>query len=395
MKVLICSQYYYPENFAITKIAEKLISFGNEVTVLTGRPNYGFNGILNGYENIKEETINGVKVIRLKIKPRKKNKLSVIFNYLSYYFLGKRWARKTKEKYDVVLSMSLSPVTILGPANVYKKRFKCKHVCYCVDLWPESVLITKAVKKTSLFYKILFKLSQSLYSKCDEIMIGSPSFEDYFNTVLKLKNIKIECVPQTSLLEDISDISPKRFDDYFDIVYCGNIGTIQGIEKVPEIMSFVKNDNVRFHIIGLGSNVPKLEEEIKKYNIENKVIFHGPKPIKEAAPFLLGSDAFYVSLLNEGYVGKTIPNKLNMYMALKKPIIGVFDGDAKNVLIESHAGYTCDENPEFIAKTIDKLSSLSKDQLEVFGNNARKFYLEKFSQDSISKRIFEILKENI
>ena len=40
MKLLIVCQFYYPENFVITKIAERLAALGHDVTVLTGKPNY-------------------------------------------------------------------------------------------------------------------------------------------------------------------------------------------------------------------------------------------------------------------------------------------------------------------------------------------------------------------
>ena len=40
MKILVISQYYYPEPFKIHEICEELVKRGNEVTVITGRPNY-------------------------------------------------------------------------------------------------------------------------------------------------------------------------------------------------------------------------------------------------------------------------------------------------------------------------------------------------------------------
>ena len=40
MKILIVSQYYYPERFKVTDLAEELFARGNHVDVLTGLPNY-------------------------------------------------------------------------------------------------------------------------------------------------------------------------------------------------------------------------------------------------------------------------------------------------------------------------------------------------------------------
>ena len=38
MRILILSQYFWPENFRINEIAMELINLGNKVTVITGKP---------------------------------------------------------------------------------------------------------------------------------------------------------------------------------------------------------------------------------------------------------------------------------------------------------------------------------------------------------------------
>ena len=40
MKILIVSQYFWPENFRVNELAEGLIKLGHKVTILTGYPNY-------------------------------------------------------------------------------------------------------------------------------------------------------------------------------------------------------------------------------------------------------------------------------------------------------------------------------------------------------------------
>ena len=132
MKVLIICQFYYPENFVITKIAEQMVKDGYDVDVLTGKPNYGYGYILPEYKNITEETVNGVNIYRVNLFPRKKSRLSIIRNYLSFWINSKKWVRKCKKEYDVVYSMSLSPVTICCAGNLYKKKHDVPHVIHCV-----------------------------------------------------------------------------------------------------------------------------------------------------------------------------------------------------------------------------------------------------------------------
>ena len=242
MKILVVCQLYYPENVVISKIVEHLVSFGHDVTVLTGKPNYGYGYILPEYKKVKYEVINGVKVHRVNIKALKKSRLSIIRNYVSFWKNSKRWVKKCKEEFDIVYSMSLSPVTILAAGNLYKKKHHVPHVVHCVDLWPESVLVTHAVREKSFLYRYLYRLSRNLYSETDKVLIGSPSYRTYFNDVLKLPNLELKYVPQPSLVEQ-SDLKPHEFDKgYFNILYCGNLGRIQLIPLITEAMKELKNE---------------------------------------------------------------------------------------------------------------------------------------------------------
>lgn len=391
MKVLIVCQFYYPENFTITKIAEGLVQIGHDVTVLTGKPNYGFDHILEEYKDIKYEEINGVKVHRVNLIPRGKSRLSIIKNYLSFWSNSKKWVRNCKEKYDLVYSMSLSPVTILSAGNLYKKKYKVPHVVHCVDLWPESTLVTHAIKKDSFSYKILYKWSRDLYKQADKVLIGSPSFKEYFDKVLKLRTDNISFVPQPSLRESL-DCERKDLGDTFNILYCGNLGRIQLVPLMAESMKYVTNENVRFHVIGMGPLTDKLKELIKEYNLEDKIIYHGPIPSKTAAQYFKGSDVLYVSLSKEGYVGRTIPNKLMMSMAYGKPVLAVLEGDGKDVVISAKGGVVATEDAKDIASKIDYLASLNKEELKKLGDNNQVYYKDNFSSEKVVKLIDSCFK---
>ena len=97
MRILIVSQFYYPERFSVNEVAEGLLLLGHEVEVLTGQPNYGFGKKLKEYRGIKKEVINGVTVNRVHLFARKNNHLSVSINYLSFYFSSLRFIRKFKK----------------------------------------------------------------------------------------------------------------------------------------------------------------------------------------------------------------------------------------------------------------------------------------------------------
>ena len=392
MKVLIICQFYYPENFVITKIAEQMAKDGYDVDVLTGKPNYGYGYILPEYKNISEETINGVNVYRVNLYPRKKTRISIVRNYLSFWTNSKKWVRKCKKEYDVVYSMSLSPVTICSAGNLYKKIHIVPHIIHCVDLWPESVLVTNAVKKNSLTYNILYKWSRSIYSKADKILIGSPSFAGYFAETLKLPNKELVYVPQCSLIEK-NEMIPYEYGEGTHILYCGNLGIIQLIPLIGEAMSLLNDKNVYFHIIGMGPMSDYLVNDIKERGLENNVIYHGPIIAKMAAAYFVNVDALYVSLKNDGVVGKTIPNKLMMSMAFAKPIIGVLQGDGRKVLQESGGTLLADENAESIKNAIIALTNMDKKERARLGALNKLYYDSHFSVEIVTRQIENQLKK--
>ena len=49
MRVLIVSQYFYPENININNVAKLLQTHGHSVEVLTGKPNYHSVKYFKGY----------------------------------------------------------------------------------------------------------------------------------------------------------------------------------------------------------------------------------------------------------------------------------------------------------------------------------------------------------
>ncbi len=393
MKILVVCQHYYPETFTITPICEEWVRRGHDVFVVTGKPNYGFGKILDGYENITDEVINGVRVHRCNLYPREDSRISIIKNYLSFWKNSKRYCRHLKEEFDVVYSMSLSPIISVSGANIYAKKHHVKHILHCLDLWPESVIITNAVRKNSLAYFILYRWSKMIYAKADKVLISSPSFETYFRDVLKLKNLLINYVPQPALLvpakgEDIQYTSP------FNLVYAGNIGTLQLVENLTLAVSLLKNEyDVKLHLIGMGAREEAVKRIIAEKGLQENVIFYGPKARAITATYFPNATAILVSLHNEGYVGKTIPNKLTSSLYYGRPILACIGGDGKEILEKAKGSiFSSGESPEQLAEAMKKLFDLSEEQRAVLGRNNKEYFNKNFSFEKAVERITDELK---
>lgn len=387
MKILIVSQFYYPEKFTISDIASTLKSFGHEVSVITGKPNYGYGEIIPSYKKIKFEQIDGVDVYRVNLYPRKESKISIYRNYLSFYFNAKRFARHIDSEFDVVLSVSLSPVISIAPAIVYAKKHHIPHVLYCLDLWPESTVTTGAVKKDSFVYKMLYKWSQSLYRKCDEIIVSSPSFKDYFHNVLFLKDKNFKFIPQPALIPK-KILEPIIFKHKYNIVYAGNIGKIQLIDLLIKSISILSTDfDVGLHIIGMGSESENIRQLVTELKLTSRIHIHGPKPVDEASRYYKNCDALIVSLKDNGYAGKTIPNKLIQYLYFGKPIIGVISGDGKQVLINAGGAYIAESNENSISQCIKSVCVLDPRKKDELGKKNVQYFENNFDLIKISRQI--------
>lgn len=394
MKILIVSQYYYPERNSVADIAEGLFKLGHHVTVLTGKPNYGFHKVLPEYKKVKYEVINGVEVHRVKLAPRKYSRLSIYRNYLSFHRNAKRFAKHFKEHFDIVLSISLSPVISIAPAIIYAKKNKAPHVLYCEDLWPESTVVTGAVRKNSLIYKFLYKWSKSLYRKCDDIFISSPSFKQYFDEVLKINDKSFTHINQPIILSKEENL-PVAYTSGHNFVYAGNLAKLQLTDRLIEAFKLIEDSDIKLHLMGMGGLLPTILNEISSDELKDKVIYHGALPIEQAETFYKNADALIVPLKDSGYVGRTIPNKAVQYLKYGRPIICIAKGDTRELLKKVDGSIYSEEDPKSIAKAIKEFVSLSKDKKDSMGKNNKKLFDEQLSTDKLVKRFEEELSKRV
>ena len=119
MKLLIVSQYFWPEEFRINDLALDLVKRGHDVSVITGNPNYPKGKFIKGYGfKYSTETYQGIKIHRVPIFPRGNNSFMLILNYVSFIFFGSIFSYFHKEKYDKVFAVNYSPITAVIPAII-------------------------------------------------------------------------------------------------------------------------------------------------------------------------------------------------------------------------------------------------------------------------------------
>lgn len=395
MNILVVSQYYYPEQFRVNDICEELARRGNTVTVLTGLPNYPKGEVYEGYRNGKnrKQTINGVNVVRCSMQPRKTGVVNLAINYVTYAVNASRMAKKLQNVFDVVFVYQMSPVTMAFPAITVKKKFGIPIVLYCCDLWPASILDVN-IKRDSILYKMVKRISSYIYNSCDEIIVTSPSFQDYLQIECAVKNVKMDFVPQHAEDTYTEDSCSAVDNGIVDFMFLGNIGLSQNCDCIIKAASLLDKElPFKIHFVGAGSKLEDLKKMVDDYGLNEKVVFHGFQKMETLPGFYAMADACLLTLAYDSEVGLTIPAKLQGYMAAGKPVVAAISGDAKKIINESECGYQVEAGDyEGLAKIMLKVVN-NPLQLREMGENGRMYFNKYFAKKPVIDKLEDKIKD--
>lgn len=342
--ILVVSQYFFPEQFRINDMCQEWVKRGYKVTVITGIPNYPMGKFYDGYGYLKKrrEHWNGIDIIRIPLIPRGSNAIGMVANYTSFVISGFVKNLLSDIKADYVFTFEVSPMTQALIGCWYAKKHHIPHYLYVQDLWPENVVTVTGISNPAII-KPIDKMVDYIYRNTDEIFATSPSFvEAICNRKVKVPHEKVHYWPQYAEefyqpleLKPVKEIPD---DDSFKIIFTGNIGTAQGLQILPKTAALLKEENVKFVMVGDGRYLEEFEQEIKNYDVQEKFIMIPRQPAEKIPEFLATCDAAFLSFQNDPLWTKTIPAKLQSYMACGIPIIAAADGETKRIIEDAKCG---------------------------------------------------------
>ena len=408
MKVLVVTQYFWPESFRINDVVSSLVDSGLEVDVLTGKPNYPDGKIFNGYRvwDCQIEHKFGSSIFRVPLIPRgNKSKFNLALNYFSFIIFGViqgTWMVR-KNKYDLVFVYGLSPILLSIPGVFISKIKGIQIILWVQDLWPESLLATKSVQN-SLVISMVGLVVKWIYQSMDLILVQSHAFIDEVKKMTTEKEIKY--YPNSvdpsfynySLNKQIDIEEEQKNDGKFNVVFAGNIGIGQGIEVILEAAKILSDiDNIQFVIYGSGSRLEWLEEQKKQNNLKG-IILKGRHPVESMPQLLSNANALLVTLSDEPIFAKTIPNKIQAYLAVGRPILACLNGEGARVVNEAKAGIAVPAgDSKRLSEAILDLYKLSEKEMTIYGKNGREYYEKNFKHEKLIKILiseFENLIKN-
>jgi glycosyltransferase involved in cell wall biosynthesis len=403
MKVLIVSQYFWPENFRINDLVRGLCQRGHSVTVLTGLPNYPEGRFFRGYGFFgkKREDYHGAQVVRVPMLPRGKGSgARLLLNYLSFAFFASLLAPfRCREEYDVIFVYEPSPITVGLPALLLRKLKKAPVAFWVQDLWPESLSATGAVRARWLL-NLVERLVKFIYRGCDLVMVQSEAFVPSLEK-LGVNRERIAYFPNSA--EDLyapvalPQDAPERagLPDGFRVMFAGNIGAAQDFPTIVASAELLRErKDIQWIILGDGRMKPWVAEQIRLRGLEPTFHLLGQRPAETMPRYFAHADLLLATLRREPIFAYTIPSKLQSYMACGRPVVAALEGEGGRIVEESGAGWAVPpEDPRALADAVLAASALAQSERDAMGNRGEDFFREHFEREQLLSQLDAELAE--
>lgn len=404
MRILVVTQYFWPENFRINDLVVDLKRRGHVLTVLTGKPNYPLGTVFREFREHPElfASYEGVEVIRVPMLRRARGSLRLFLNYLSFVFGASIWGplKLRNRVFDVIFVYEPSPVTVALPAILLGRLKKIAVVFWVLDLWPETLSAVGAVRSHRMLQWI-GHLVRFIYDRCTLVLGQSRAFIDGIGFYCEDKS-KIRYYP--SWAEDVfaSGLTGKAQEvpeqaGVFNIVFAGNIGESQDMPAVLHAAEQLKDDlKIRWLIVGDGRKSDWLAGEVERRGLKGRVLLLGRYPLERMPSFYAHADALLVSLKCDPVFSMTIPAKLQTYLMAGIPVLGMLDGEGASAIKLANAGLTCAAGDSVaLAKAVRKLAAMPESERSIMGKNGRCYAQKEFDRDKLIGNLEDLLEEAI
>ena len=225
-----------------------------------------------------------------------------------------------------------------------------------------------------------------IYKNTDHIFATSPSFVDAIcNRKVKVNRKKVHYWPQyaeafyqPSERKPVPEIPE---NGSFKVIFTGNIGTAQGLQILPKTAEMLKKANVNFVMVGDGRYLAEFNTEVEKHGVSEKFIMIPRQPAERIPELLAVCDAAFISFQDAELWRKTIPAKLQSYMACGMPIIASAEGETERIVKEAMCGICCKiGDVEGLAEAV---LNMSRQNVSTMAKKSRKYFEEHFDQQRL------------
>ncbi|MDX8412972.1 MAG: glycosyltransferase family 4 protein [Mariprofundales bacterium] len=398
MRILVITQYFWPENFRINDLVAGFCQRGHQVTVLTGMPNYPAGALYAGYSIFRpaRERYQGADVVRVPLIPRAGGGgIRLALNFLSFALSALLLAPfRCRGDFDVIFVHEPSPMTVGLPALLMGRIKRAPILFWVLDLWPESLEAAGGVRSPSVLWLVRAMVAMILRNSY-RVLVQSRAFIDNIAS-LGIARDKILYFP--SWAEELYRPLPasralfqQRFSlsDGFYLMFAGNVGVAQDFKAIMRAATRLRDRlDIHWLIVGDGRMASWVKAERAKQQLEKTVHLLGAFPVEEMPQFFAAADALLVSLKDEPIFSLTIPGKVQSYLACGRPVIAMLNGEGGRVIEESEAGMVCASGDDAqLASLLCAMAALPQSAREAMGQRGRAYFESHFEREMLFSQL--------
>ncbi|MGQ0443205.1 MAG: glycosyltransferase family 4 protein [Methylophilaceae bacterium] len=389
MKILILSQYFWPEGFLINEMASALKARGHEIEVITGKPNYPDGKFFTGYGGwgLQKETWRDITIHRLPMLARgSKSGIRLALNYCSFMISGLVFAPwlLRKAKVDVIFVYAPSPILQAIPAIFLGWLKKSPVVLWVQDLWPESLLATGYIKNKYIL-KPIEQIVRFIYRHVNLLLVQSEAFIEPVSA--RASDTPVKYYPNSV---DESFYLPAKMPapevagltQHFSVLFAGNIGSAQAVEVIVAAAILLREKtDIQWVVLGDGSRRNWMLQEVKKHGLTN-LHLPGRYPVETMPAFMQTASVLLVTLADQPIFNLTVPSKLQACLAAGRPIVACLNGEGAKLVTAAGAGLAVPaEDGRALADAILQLYYMPPAGRESMGEQGRLYYQQHFSHN--------------
>ena len=300
----------------VADIAAKFHNKGTSIEVLASTPQYRFDSkefsaeeMTKVKRNIYTSNYKGVKITHLYASKRSFNRITRLFQWISYHIKSITYLTKNRKNFDSIYIFSYPPTMNL--IAIYSKKILKKKTVYSVwELYPEI-----ASKLNELNSSLLLNLFKRIDNYClrviDNVVVNSEELKDYLVSKRNIEENKVNVIYHFSNEPEI----PKPSIMNKEIMYAGNLGTPQNLESFINIFSESTN-KFNLTIYGSGTQYERISN-MNSNNIKVNSFVDRQKLVELTKDIPYALVSLSPKLTVEGFPGKTFD-----YLKMNKILIG-------------------------------------------------------------------------
>ena len=382
--IWIVSELFYPETistgYILTEIAKSLTE-NNGVNVITGPKYYEVK-----QQGPERKVLENIRIYRVNSNGYNKN---ILFTRLIGHFIVSLrllflMLKKIPRNSEVFIVTNPALLFVFSSFFIKKKNWKVKLLVH--DVFPENLLAGGVLSSNS---SPLFLLLQHIFNKAflkmETIIVLGRDMKVLFERKIGFEK-KIKIVENWADLDNINASENRCKNKKF--LFAGNLGRVQGIEALLNVISEIQNQDFEFLFIGKGA----LDSYVKRYIQDNELV-HVKKigwlPRIAQNEFLAQSTIGVISL-KAGMYGLGVPSKLYNLLAAGKPIFYIGDKNSEVHLImqEHEIGWFAEANNiEMIKNTFLEIINCDQSIITEYSINSRKLSEKLYSKKIILNKI--------